>query len=165
MSHYKLADTLEISQEEAKKIIDKFFNAVPKVKQFLNSVAHLAKTRGYIRTAQPYGRIRWFVGYEDKEDFRRQSEIERAGKNSPIQGTNGDVIKQVLVNLQDKINKENLPIFILLSIYDEIVLECKEYFAEECKTLLEKEMIKAAEIVIKSIPVVVDVKISDYWDK
>lgn len=165
MSYFKLADTIEINETEDKTIIDKFFKAVPKVKEFLDTIGNLSKRRGYIRTALPYGRIRFFDNYDDKEDFKRQGSIERAGKNTPLQGSNGDIIKQALVNIQKLIDSNNYPVNILLSVYDEIQTECKESFSEEWKVILEKEMIKAAQIVIKSIPVVVDVKISDYWDK
>jgi len=52
-----------------------------------------------------------------------------------------------------------------LSVYDEIQTECEETFAEEWKNILDNIMIEAAKEVIKETPVVVDCKISDYWEK
>jgi DNA polymerase I len=165
MSKFKLADTMQIPVSEADKIIKKFFKVVPKVELFLNQLGELAKSRGYIKTGQPYGRIRWFEGYENKENFIRQGEIERAGKNSPIQGTNGDIIKSALIKVQRYIDDNNLPINILLSVYDEIQTECPEELSINWKNELDRLMVEAAQEVIKTIPIVVDCKISDYWDK
>ncbi len=77
--------------------------------------------------------------------------------------SNADIIKQALVNLQQIIDDNDYPVNILLSIHDEIVTECEESFANEWKDILEKTMIEAAQIIIKSIPVKVDSVISNYW--
>ena len=165
MSKFKLADTMQIPVGEADKIIKKFFKVVPDVEKFLNILGELAKARGYIKSGQPYGRIRWFAGYDNKENFIRQGEIERAGKNTPIQGTNGDIIKSALVKVQRFIDARALPINILLSVYDEIQTECPKDLSEWWKLELDKLMVESAQEVIKSVPIVVDCKIADYWHK
>lgn len=89
MSEFKLADTMEIAVKEAKEIITKFFKSVPKVEKFLTGLGNLGKKRGYIKTSAPFGRIRWFGNWEaaiETDDFKVLGEIERASKNSPIQG-------------------------------------------------------------------------------
>jgi DNA polymerase-1 len=165
MSKFKLADTMQIPVNEADKIIKKFFKVVPKVEQFLNGLGELAKARGYIKSGQPYGRIRWFDGFDNKGNFVRQGEIERAGKNTPIQGTNGDIIKSALINVQQFIDDRQLPINILLSVYDEIQTECPEDLSEWWKLELDKLMVESAQKVIKSVPIVVDCKIDSCWNK
>ena len=60
MSEFKLADTMGVPIKEAKQVIDKFFSVVPKVKEFLDYLAHLGTSRGYIRTSKPFSRVRWF---------------------------------------------------------------------------------------------------------
>ncbi len=162
MSKFKLAETAQIDVKEADKIIKNFFSKVPKVEKFLNLLANTAVKLGYIRTDLHYKRIRWFPKL-NKENFKTVGETERAAKNSIPQGVNANTTKQALVYLQDIIDKNNYPVNILLTIHDEILTECKEEFAEEWKTILEKVMIKAAQVVIKSIPVRVDGVISDYW--
>jgi len=165
MSKFKLADTMQISVEEADVIIKKFFKVVPDVEKFLDLLGNTAKSKGYIRTAAPYRRIRWFEGFNLPDNFKRLGEIERAGKNTPIQGTNGDIIKAALISVQNYIDYHNLPINILLSVYDEIQTECPEELAEEWKNTLNTLMIESAKIVIKTVPIVVDCKISSYWEK
>lgn len=171
MSKFKLADTMGISVDEADRIIKKFFAVVPKVEEFLNNLGDLGKSRGYIRTGDPFRRIRWFPKFKDSIDntnpeaFKLQGEIERASKNTPIQGSNGDVVKLALIKTQQVIDDNNYPVNILLSVYDEIQTECEESFAEEWKGILDNIMIEAAKVVIKDVPIVVDCKISDYWEK
>ena len=97
--------------------------------------------------------------------FKELGEIERASKNTPIQGANAQLIKYALVKIQNRIDKDNLPIKILLSIYDEVQTECREDMTEWWKGELKRIMIEAAQLWIKTVPVEVDVKITDYWTK
>lgn len=172
MSHYKLSDTIEVSEDEAKDIINKFFSVVPQVKAFLDSLGYLGKSRGFIRTAPPFRRIRWFPAFKvlqsepnHSKASKWRSSMERKAKNMPIQGTNGDVIKLALIKVQEEINKNNWPVRILLSIYDEIQTECREDRAEEWKVKLQELMIEAARVILKTVPIEADVSISDYWTK
>jgi DNA polymerase-1 len=170
MTEFKLSDTLGIDKTTAREIIHKFFTSVPKVDQFLYTLGHLGRTRGYIKTAPPFSRIRWFRDWEHavkSNNEYRLGEIERASKNAPIQGTNGDIIKAALINAQHEI--DNTPQFnkvqIILAVYDEIITISPEDIAEEWRPKLQEIMVKAAQIVIKSIPVIAEVKISKYWTK
>ena len=96
MSKFKLADTMGITVGKADEIIKRFFNVVPKVERFLKMLGELGKSRGYIRTALPYRRMRRFQKLEEyiKQvgsnqgfyDFKYLGEVERASMNAPIQG-------------------------------------------------------------------------------
>jgi DNA polymerase-1 len=171
MSEYKLSDTLDIKVEEARKIIDSFFKIVPEVNKFLTKLGTYGKTNGLIKTSKPFCRIRWFPKWELTKDvdnpdsFAILGEIERASKNMPIQGSNGDIIKLALIKIQTLIDDNELPVKILLSVYDEIQTECREDFAEEWKNILDATMKEAAQVIIKSIPIEVDCKIADCWTK
>lgn len=176
MSEFKLADTIQIDIQEAKDLIKKFFKAVPRVAWFLTYLGELGKTRGYIKTSIPYQRIRWFPEWKPKyanykslrlerEDFMALGSIDRKSRNTPIQGSNGDCIKKALCLVQEKIDKNNYPVNILLAVYDEIQTECREDFAEEWCKILEKLMIQAAQEVIKTIPIVAECKVTDCWTK
>jgi len=175
MSKFKLADTMGIAVGKADEIIRKFFSVVPKVKEFLDMLGNLGKARGYIRTSPPYRRIRRFKKLEEYVDqvgsnqgfydFAYLGSVERASKNMPIQGTNGDVIKLALCRVSDVIKAEKWPVNILLSVYDEIQTECEIGSAKKWKNRLDQIMIEAAEEVIKDIPIVVDCSISTHWSK
>lgn len=171
MSEHKLSDTLDIKVDEAKKIITDFFAIVPEVNKLLTNLGNYGKKYGMIKTAKPFSRIRWFPrweltkDYDNPESFSILGEIERASKNTPIQGTNGDIIKLALIKIQTLIDDNELPVKILLSVYDEIQTECREDFAEEWKVILDNTMKEAAQEVLKLVPIEVDCKIADCWTK
>jgi DNA polymerase-1 len=171
MSKFKLSNTIGVSVDEAQAIIDKFFESVPKVKQLLDSLDTLGKTRGYIKSDPYYKRIRQYPKWhalEDKDWSEKQKilgEIGRASMNFPFQSSNANLVKQALINIQQEIDTNNWPVRILLQVHDEIVTECHEDYAEAWCIKLEELMIEAAQIIIKSIPVVVDCKIATHWSK
>ena len=165
MSEYKLADTIEISVDAARDIINKFFNAVPKVKIFLDNLGRMGKRHGRIRTPQPYGRIRWFQGYDNPNDFKRLGEIERASKNTPIQGANADLTKLALIEVYRYIKNNNLPVKIVLTIHDEIQTEVIDNFAKDWSVIMGDIMKNCGNVILKSIPMSVDCSVSDHWSK
>ena len=165
---------MEIDKNKARDIIDKFFSVVPKVKEFLDSLATTGKMRGYIRSAKPYSRIRWFPAWKnavdnpgDSKSFAVLSEIERQSKNHPIQSTNADTIKAVLCKLYNLIVTEQKwnKVRIVLSVYDEVRCEVPEELAEEWKEIMNKIMVEVAEETIKNVPIVADCTVTDSWEK
>jgi DNA polymerase-1 len=162
MSKFKLSETAQIRVNDADKIIKKFFSKVPLVEKFLNLLARTGVKLGYIRTDLHYRRIRFFPQL-DRDNFKTVGEVERASKNSIPQGINANTTKQALIDLQDIIDRNDYPVFILLTIHDEILTECREDFVDIWRPILEDTMIKAAQVVIKTIPVKVDSVVSDYW--
>lgn len=164
MSKFKLADTIEISVDDADSIINKFFKAVPKVKQFLDIIGRAGVRNGRIRTSQPYGRIRWFDDYRS-DDKKILGGIERQAKNSPIQGTSADLTKLALVQIYKYVQEHNLPVALVHTVHDEIQCKVKEEYAEEWIIEMNRIMEEAGKVVVKSIPMAVDCKISDSWSK
>jgi DNA polymerase-1 len=175
-SEYKLSDVIQVDIKEAKKIIKTFFSKVPRVKKFLDTLGELGKTRGYISTPHPFKRTRWFPKWTekyknyktehlDKEDYIILGEIERASKNSPIQGTNANLIKYSLVKLQEEIETNDWNARILLTVHDEIIVEVQEDQAQAWKETQEKIMIACAKTVLKTVTIGVEAKISDFWIK
>lgn len=178
MSEYKLSDTLEISIEDAKNIIDKFFTAVPKVHKFLHKIGKFGVDNGFILTPPPFNRRRYFADWEKirragtngtvngKSVSSAIGTIKRASMNTPIQGCNGDLIKHALIELNKIIyNKYFNRVFIINSIYDEILTECEESLADEWLEVMKEQMIKSASLVITKFKVNVDIKITDFWQK
>jgi len=88
MSKYKLADTLDISVDDADKIIKDYFKATPKLNNYLRLCRAYGIENGYIRCAQPYSIIRYFPQWDKNVDFdfKIKGSIERASMNTPIQG-------------------------------------------------------------------------------
>lgn len=86
MSEFKLSNTLMITVEEAKALIQKYFAATKQLKNYLDGCAAYGLKNGYIRTYKPYSGIRWFpqwkpnLGWQDKNII---GEISRASYNTP----------------------------------------------------------------------------------
>lgn len=166
MSEFKLSKVIDVDVHIARDIIDRFFKAVPGVEAYLRNLGSCGTTYYQARTLMPFFRVRYFDPPEDTySSFKRLGEIERQAKNHPIQGANGDIVKAALVLIRLEIIKNNYPVKIINVIHDEIITECVEEFAEEWRPIMEALMIKAAGIVIKSIPMKVDCKITDKWEK
>ena len=155
------ANTSKLPKKKAKEIIEKFFKKVPDVKNLLSLLANSGVSHKYIRINNTFGRIRFFDKHNETEEYL--ASIKRASMNAPIQGTNADILKLAIIKLQDKIDTQNLPVKLILNVHDEIISECREDFAEEWSNILEETMIKAAQVIIKSVPVKVDKVISNYW--
>lgn len=166
MSHFKLANTIDIDEEYAKQIIEDYFKVVPKVKEFLTGLGNLGKNRGYIRTGPPYRRVRFFQEWhEDLDDFKTLGQIERASMNTPIQGSNADLTKKALCNIYNYIQEHKLPVKIINVIHDEILTECDEGYAEEWRTIMSKLMTDTGAQFVKSVQMTTDCKIMTCWQK
>ena len=173
MSYFKLADTLDIPEEKAKEFIDKYFNALPKIKSFLTALGNYGKKYGHIKTFKPFRRIRWFEDHKNlstldrKHKFQRLGEIERASKNTPIQGSGADMIKLALSLLLKKINKDNLhdKVRLVTQVHDEIGCEVKEDFIDEWVNIQQSLMMEAGAEICKSVDMIVDYSVTDKWSK
>ena len=173
MSHFKLADTLNIPETDAKHFIDKYFESLPKIKKFLSSLGNYGKKHGHIKTFKPFRRIRWFEDHKDlntmlpRYKFQRLGEIERASKNTPIQGSGADMIKQALVYIVNYINDNDLynKVKIVSQVHDEITCEVKEDFIDEWVEIQERLMLAAGKVICQDVSMVVDCNISDKWCK
>jgi len=176
-SKHKIATILNIPVDDADRFINTFFSLVPRVKQFLDYIGELGKLRGFIRTSQPYGRIRWFSDWKEeyaryktsksltRQDHINLSSIERESKNTPVQGSSADILKRAIILADRYIEEHNIPAHLIMSVYDELQYEVREDYAQLWADRLQEIMISAAKEVITSIPVKVDIKISNYWEK
>lgn len=154
-----LASQIGTSVETAKELIEKYFEVYSGIKDWLFNAGRLAVKYEQSRTLS--NRLRKYVF--DKNNRSEVATIDRQGKNSPIQGTSADITKQALILISKSI--KNTPIRLINTVHDEIILECPEEESEFAAQLLEKNMIDAARIYLKKVPIVVDVHISDYWKK
>lgn len=170
MSEFKLSNTIKTSVEEARDIIEEYFSVVPNVEKYLRKSGEYGRNYGVSYTIGPIRRPRYFdLNYANslKEYDRRKvlSGYERQAKNSSIQGANADWVKIAIIFIQNYIDKHKFPAKIRLTVHDEIVSSVREDLAEELMELQESMMIKAGKLFIKSLPIVVESKISTNWEK
>jgi DNA polymerase I-like protein with 3'-5' exonuclease and polymerase domains len=152
-----------VGVDEARSLLDKYFKAYQGVKKWLDRAGKEAVHRGFSTTL--LGRKRWYL-MPDKADpnyERLLANIERQGKNTPIQGTSADITKFALIYINDRIKREKLDAFLIHTVHDEIVTEARAEVAQYVRDLVEEEMVRAAKQLLKSVKVLSDVKVADYW--
>ncbi len=165
MSAHKLADTLQIPLSEAEELINSYFKAFPAIKVFLDSLGSYATTYGHIRTFRPFRRVRHFSKWSKDMDFKTRGEIERAGKNTPIQGSSGDMVKLALIKIRETIRKERLPVRLVMTVHDQIDTECEESYAKEWAIRLTSLMEQAADIILLDRSLKSETTITTVWSK
>lgn len=149
--------------DEARVLLDKYFKAYQGVKNWLDKSGKEAVRRGFSTTLS--GRKRWYP-MPDKSDpnFEKLvANIERQGKNTPIQGTSADITKYALIYISDRIKREKLDAFLIHTVHDEIVTEANAEIAGYVRDLVEQEMTAAAKHLLKKVKVSSDVKVADFW--
>ena len=170
MGPNKLADTLNISIDDAKLLIEKYFTAFPAIKGFLDKLGNFGKKFGYIKTFPPYNRKRWFTNWypriwDNASSKMELGSIERASKNTPIQGASADMTKRALVLMREHIASLEAPVKLVMTVHDQIDTICKNDYLDiwtlNMKTLME---VAANEIVTNGL-LKAEVSVSNCWEK
>jgi DNA polymerase-1 len=154
---FGLSRAIGISQAEARQFIEDYFNRYPSIRSFMDNVIHKTKNLGYAETI--LHRRRPITGLESK-NFNVRSQAERLAINTVIQGSAADLIKMAMIHIQRRIERESLPVKMILQIHDELVFELPENEAQTHKTWITKEMTEAIEL---DVPLKVDVAIGPNW--
>tara|TARA_Y100001938_G_scaffold148602_1_gene232826 strand:+ start:40870 stop:42738 length:1869 start_codon:yes stop_codon:yes gene_type:complete len=166
MGPHKLADTLLISIKEAERLIAKYFTAFPAIKNFLESLGNYGKQNGHIKTYAPFRRIRWFDAWDgDKTDKAMMGKIERASKNTPIQGSGADMCKSALVIVREHIHLHELPVKLVMTVHDQIDTIVHKDYADEWKDELQRIMELSTLDIIPSGLLKAETEISTVWKK
>tara|TARA_R110000803_G_C11929813_1_gene315321 strand:- start:17 stop:1144 length:1128 start_codon:yes stop_codon:yes gene_type:complete len=170
MGPNKLADTLNITIDDAKLLIDKYFEAFPAIQGFLEKLGNFGKKYGYIKTFPPYNRKRWFVNWypkiwDNKSSMMELGSIERASKNTPIQGASADMTKKALVLMRNHIAGSSAPVKLVMTVHDQIDTICKNEYLDEWTVVMKKIMEDAALEIVTNGLLKAEVTVSDCWEK
>lgn len=156
MGPRRLARDLEISITEAKTYIENYFDRYQGVAQYFDRLVEEAQETEYTRTMHGRRRHLPFI----KGRGGRRAFAERAAINTPIQGTAADIIKFAMVEMDRRIEEENLPLKMLLQVHDELIFEVKEEAAAEMAPLVKAVM---EDVVPLSVPLIVDPGLGPNW--
>lgn len=132
---YGLSRDLGIPEEEAKALIDRFFQAYPKVAKFVEGLFEEARRQGYARTI--LGRRRPLPGPKNP---RRSGADRRNAINSPIQGSAADIMKLAMLGTHRLWRAGALPADMILQIHDELVFEVDEAQAQDALRTVKEVM-------------------------
>ena len=157
ISDFGLAEQLGISKKQAKKYIDQYLDKYSGIKEFMSTVVEEAKVKGYVETL--FHRRRYIPELSSNNYMVRQFGA-RAAMNTPIQGTAADIMKIAMINVYNRINRENLDAMVVLQVHDELIIECKEEVKEKIKNILKEEMENAAKL---RVPLKVEISEAKNW--
>lgn len=157
MSAFRLAKEIGVTNKQAKQFIDSYFERYPNIQEYMDNTVKFCKEHKYVETL--FNRKRSFPDIDSKNGMVR-SAAERAAINSRIQGSAADLIKIAMINVQNRIDKENLPVKMIMQVHDELVFEVKNEFVEEFKDMV-KNMMESA--ITLDVPLTVDVGTGSNW--
>jgi len=152
-----LSQRVGISRQEAKKVIEDYYNTYKGVRRYMEEVPLRAREHGYVRSI--YGRIRPLPGIMDRNANIRKA-AEREAINMPIQGTASDIVKIAMLKVDEEFKREKLPAQLLMQVHDELLVETPADKASRVAEILKTEMESAVKL---DVPLIVDVGIADNW--
>jgi DNA polymerase-1 len=154
---FGLSRTTGISQSDAKKFIEDYFARYSSIREFLDSCVDAAKRTGYAETV--LGRRRKISNLKSTNANKR-SQAERLAVNTVIQGSAADLIKVAMIAIQRKIDSEQLPVRMILTVHDELVFEMPAAEAQKHAAWIRKEMTQAIRL---DVPLKVDISYGPTW--
>ena len=157
ISSFGLSQDLSITKKEAAEYIEQYFATYPGIKAFLDGLVKSAKERGYAETL--FGRRRP-VPELSSGNFMQRSFGERIAMNSPIQGTEADIIKIAMIKVWRALREENLKSRLILQVHDELLIETAVGEEESVAQILADCMSKAAQM---SVELAIDMHTGKDW--
>ncbi|MFV0389692.1 MAG: DNA polymerase [Pyrinomonadaceae bacterium] len=155
----RFATMTGVTEREAEDILRRYFATYSGLDEWLRNAGNNAVNRRQTRTAS--GRLVKFRF--DETDRAAVAATKRYGKNVPIQGTSADILKRALFLIDKLISGSSAKL--VNNIHDEVVVEVEATEAERTAQGIETAMKNSAEEFVKKVPIRVDVKISDSWEK
>jgi DNA polymerase-1 len=176
---YRIADILNISVDDAKKVMDALRNTIPKAFAYLDKVGDEAVRQGYVVFNTRTRARRWFPEVFTAREARRYLDrgevgsVKRKAMNAPIQGTNADITKEAMVEVDKILTKVrvNFPkTRIVMQVYDEIVIQLPENFLDGplevmIKRIMEETANKYLRAAGSDLEMGSDYKIEETWIK
>ena len=154
---YGLSQSLHISMAEARDMIDRYYEAYPGVRTFLDNVVARAKQTGYAETM--YGRRRHIPELKAKNPQLRGFG-ERTAMNHPMQGTAADIIKIAMARVSHRLEEEGFAAHMILQVHDELDFECPVDEVERLTAMVRDVM---EHVVDLRVPLIAEASTGITW--
>lgn len=154
---YGLSQSLHISMAEARDMIDRYYEAYPGVRTFLDNVVARAKQTGYAETM--YGRRRHIPELKAKTPQLRGFG-ERTAMNHPMQGTAADIIKIAMARVSRRLEEEGFAAHMILQVHDELDFECPVDEVERLTAMVRDVM---EHVVDLRVPLIAEASTGITW--
>jgi len=157
LSAYGLSQQLRVSTDEARGLMDEYFQQFGGIRDYLNEVVAQARRDGYTQTIM--GRRRYLPDLTSDNRQRREM-AERMALNAPIQGSAADIIKVAMLRVDQALRAQGLRSRMLLQVHDELLFEVAEGELDTLRTLVSDTMCGAFEL---RVPLQVSVGTGRSW--
>lgn len=157
ISSYGLSEDLQIPVKEAKEFINKYFEAYPGVKDYMNKTIEEAIKNGYVKTIMNRKRV---INELTSSNHTIKSMGERMALNTPVQGSASDILKKAMIDISNIFKEKNIKSKILLQVHDELILNVYNDELDIVKDIVYTTMTKVLEL---SVPLDVDIETGNNW--
>jgi DNA polymerase-1 len=156
-SAFGLGQATGMGRGEAQQFIDAYFRRYPRIRGFIDQCIEQARRLGFVRTL--LGRRRPIPDIDSRNRAARAL-AERLAVNTVVQGSAADLIKVAMVQLQQRIERERLPLWLLLQVHDELVCEAPRENADDMSAVVAEVMSGAMAL---RVPLRVDARPAENW--
>jgi DNA polymerase-1 len=157
LSAYGLSQQLRVHPDEARALMDVYFQQFGGVRDYLHEVVAQARQDGYTQTI--LGRRRYLPDLTSDNRQRREM-AERMALNAPIQGSAADIIKVAMLAVGSALRDEGLRSRMLLQVHDELVFEVAPGEFDQLRGLATSAMCSAADL---TVPLEVSIGTGSSW--
>ena len=154
---FGLAERLDISRDEAKQLIDGYFETFPQVHDYMERSKQMVREKGYATTL--FGRRRYLPDINSQNATVRGF-AERNAINAPIQGTAADIIKVAMIHIFERFKKEGIRSKMILQVHDELNFSVYPEEKEQVERIVMEEMQAAFPL---SVPLIADSGFGQNW--
>ena len=140
VSAFGLSNQTSLTRSESKLLIESYYDAYPKLKNYISSQINFARENGYVETI--LGRKRYLRDINSRNAIVRGA-AERNAVNAPVQGSAADIIKIAMIKIHEKFQKSNFKSKMLVQVHDELVFEVHKKELEQVKKIIKIEMEQA----------------------
>ena len=154
---FGLAERLDIPRDEAKMLIDGYFETFPQVHDYMEKSKEIARQQGYVTTL--FGRRRYLPDINSANSVVRGF-AERNAINAPIQGTAADIIKVAMIHIFQRFKAEGIKSKMILQVHDELNFSVYPDEKEKVERIVLEEMQNAFHM---SVPLVADSGFGENW--
>ena len=154
---FGLAERLDVTRDEAKQLIDGFFETFPQVKDYMEKAKQEARQQGYVPTL--FGRRRYLPDINSQNATVRGF-AERNAINAPIQGTAADIIKVAMIHIFRRFKEEGIRSKMILQVHDELNFSVYPEEKEQVEKIVLEEMQNAFQM---QVPLVADSGFGSNW--
>tara|TARA_B100001029_G_scaffold153583_1_gene137287 strand:- start:6767 stop:9520 length:2754 start_codon:yes stop_codon:yes gene_type:complete len=157
LSPHGVSRQTDLTRIQGKEFIDIYFGKYPGIKKYIDNVIEFAKKNKFVETLTKRRRL---ISEINSPNFQIRSSSERMAINMPIQGSAADVIKIAMININKRIEEEEILSKMIIQVHDELIFEVPEEEVLIMESLLTEIMPKALDL---KVPLSIAISYGKTW--